>query len=260
MIPGGNMVSARKLALAAMVLAATAILSQVASAQEADRRPTVAVLYFTNAVVGPDHSQYESLGKGVADMLVNSLAGNAGIRVVEREHLQQILEELNLSRSDNISPEQAVQVGKLLNAHHMIMGSFIADPRGTMVMNMRTVDVATSAVTYTDNARGQKDNFFDIIDELSGKINRGLKLPMIPVAAPRRGDAGAAAAATPATSRPAPRERLDFQTALLYSRALDSEDKGDKEQAIELFKATLEKFPEYEPAKRNLARLQTGLE
>ena len=61
-----------------------------------DRRPTVAVMYFDNGAL-TNSLDYAPLSKGLADMLVVSLTTNCGIRVVEREQLQRLLTEQNLS-------------------------------------------------------------------------------------------------------------------------------------------------------------------
>jgi hypothetical protein len=45
---------------------------------------------------------------------------------------------------------------------------------------------------------------------------------------------------------------------MLYSRALQALDKQEKGEAVQLFRASLDKFPDYEAAKQQLARLQPG--
>jgi TolB-like protein len=50
--------------------------------------------------------------------------------------------------------------------------------------------------------------------------------------------------------------KLDVRTALLYSKALDAEDTGDKTKAVELYRAVLDKFPDMPQAQQNLRRLQ----
>ena len=60
----------------------------VAGTAIAQSKPTVAVLYFNNSVLGKDNEAMQPLSKGLADLLINNLSGNAGIRVVERDRIQ----------------------------------------------------------------------------------------------------------------------------------------------------------------------------
>jgi outer membrane protein assembly factor BamD (BamD/ComL family) len=45
---------------------------------------------------------------------------------------------------------------------------------------------------------------------------------------------------------------------MLYSKALNQMDSGNRKQAEESFKAVLAKFPEFAPAKKQLSKLQTA--
>ena len=65
----------------------------VAGTAIAQSKPTVAVLYFNNSVLGKDNEAMQPLSKGLADLLINNLSGNAGIRVVERDRIQAVLDE-----------------------------------------------------------------------------------------------------------------------------------------------------------------------
>jgi TolB-like protein len=62
--------------------------------------------------------------------------------------------------------------------------------------------------------------------------------------------------AAPRTQQAAAPAKLDVRTALLYSKALDAEDSGDKSRAVELYRAVLDKFPDMPQARQKLRRLQ----
>lgn len=75
----------------------------------------------------------------------------------------------------------------------------------------------------------------------------------------QQGAAGRQAAAHEAThvaqqssGRPT---KLDVRTAILYSKALEEQDQGRTERAAELYRAVLDRFPEFEPAKRNYEKV-----
>jgi curli biogenesis system outer membrane secretion channel CsgG len=201
------------------------------------------VMYFSNGAIGKQNEELAPLSKGIADMLITQLAGNPGIRVVERDQLEKLLQEQNISSSGRVDKETAVQVGKILGAHHMIFGGFVTDPKGRMRLDARAVNVETSQIEHVESVPGKIDDLMDMIDRLAGKMNSGMKLPEI------------AKTVRDASSESA--RKVPFQAVMLYSRALAAQDKGDRAEAVTLFRASLDKFPEYGPAKKALARLET---
>jgi TolB-like protein len=207
-----------------------------------DRRPTVAVMYFDNGALS-NRTDYAPLSKGMADMMVVSLRANCGIRVVEREQLQRILAEQNIP-ADRVDAATRVRIGKLLGAKHMIMGSFVVDPRDQMVITASAIDVETSEHEVDVQHRDAAKNLLDMIPVVARKLNDAMKLPSMP---------------TPVFEGIRPPNRDDEVLALrLYSRALEEQDRGNKTRAIDLYRAALEKFPSYAPAQQALRKLQTG--
>ena len=215
--------------------------SLFASAALAQSKPTVAVLYFNNSATGKANEELAPLSKGIADILIQELAANSGIRVVERDQLQKALDEQKLGTDGKLDNETAVKVGKLLGAKHMVTGGFITDRSGTMVLSVRVFDTETSQIEYTTSGSNKIDNVFALVNSVAGKINKGLKLPDIPK---QLGDA-----------RQAQAEKVPYQAVMLYSRGLNAKDAGKKAEAVTLFKQTLDKFPEYQPAKDELKKL-----
>ena len=227
-----------------LAIAASALSAPV-RAQEtpADPRPTVAVMYFSNGAIGKQNEELAPLSKGIADMLITQLAANQGIRVVECDQLEALLSEQNLTTGGRVDKETAVKVGKILGAHHMIFGGFVTDPKGRMRLDARAVNVETSQIEYVETVPGKTEDLMDMIDRLAGKMNAGMKLPEMPKAVREASTESA--------------RRVPFQAVMLYSRALAEQDKGNRDQAVTLFRASLDKFPEYEPAKKALARLES---
>lgn len=83
----------------------------------------LAVLDFDFA--GTGLSLYGNVGpaKGVSDLLTNRLAQNGTFIVVERSRINQILAEQNLVAGGRIEPATAAQIGRLLGADVVIIGS-----------------------------------------------------------------------------------------------------------------------------------------
>src|SRR5439155_7573295 len=174
--------SVKTWSMAAAFLAAPALV--VAQANT----PVVAVLYFDNNSFGKDHSDYDGLGKGIADLLINDMASNAAMRVVERDRIQSILQEQELVRTKSIDPQTAIRLGKILGAQYMITGGFMSDGKGTLVLTSRVISVETSAITNPVKLQAKNDDVLGLVAQLSSKLNSELK----PAPLPRQsGEAGA---------------------------------------------------------------------
>ena len=215
--------------------------------------PVVAVLYFDNNSFGKDRADYDGLGKGIADLLITDMAGNPAMRVVERDRLQSILQEQDLVKSKSIDPQTAVKVGKLLGAAYLVTGGFMSDGKGTLLVTSRVISVETGAITNPLKLQGKGDDVLGLIGQLSTKLNTEMKLPSLPR---QTGDAGARKPTSTTAGRETGTQKLDVKTALLYSKALDEQDSGHPKQAAELYRAVLQKFPDFGPAQQNLAKVQ----
>lgn len=212
-----------------------------------DTRPTVAVLPFVNSAIGASHDELEPLSKGIADLLITEMAQNTGIRVVERENLQKLLDEQNLARDGRADEATAARIGKLLGAKHIVTGSFITDNKGTMVLTLKSVDTETGVVEWTHRGQGKTAEFLDLIANVATVANTGLKLPALTPAVRQTSEA-----------RTEERKKVPFQAVMLYSRAISAQDAGRREEAIQLFSQTIQRFPNFEDAKTALARLNGG--
>jgi TolB-like protein len=221
-------------------------------------KPTVAILYFNNNAYGAGAKDYDGLMKGVPDFLITEMSVNQSIRVVERDQVQKLIDEQKLVTGGQVDQATAVRVGKLLGAQHMIFGGFIADPRGNFRIDARAVNVETGQIEYVERVQDKADNVMPLIERLAAKMNAGMHLPAMQM---RTGDAGAAGApvtgsATQAGTPVAAKPALPMKYAVMYGKALDLADKGDKTRAVELFGAVLTAFPDFTPARNAQNKLK----
>jgi TolB-like protein len=217
--------------IAAVFLSAGAVATHALAQGQPDQRATLAVLpSFDNGSV-MNHADYNALGKGIADVLITELAANGAIRVVERDRIQQLIDEQNLSASGRVDKETAVKIGKLLGVHHVIMGGFIIDPRGTMRLDARSVNTETGLVEHVESVTDKADNMLAVISTMADKLNKGLKLPPLPAGTVRP-------AVAPEGTKPG-----RWRDLILYARAEDANDKKNRTQALALYKEFLDKSP-----------------
>jgi TolB-like protein len=216
-------------------------------AAQDDTRPTVAVLPFVNSAIGQANAELAPLSKGIADLLITDLGMNTGIRVVERENIQRLLDEQRLAQDGRVDDATAARIGKLLGAKHMVTGSFITDRTGQMVITLKAIDSETGRISWTHRDQGKTDDFLTLVSKVATAANAGLKLPALTP------QAKAASA-----ERTAEQKKIPFQAVMLYSRALSAQDAGQKEEAIALFTQTIDRFPDFEDARKARAKLAGG--
>lgn len=242
----------RRISLVLLALASAGVVVPRGEAVAQAAKPTVAIMYFNNNVFTKDARDYDGLSKGVPDFLITEMSANPAIRVVERDQVQKLIDEQKLVGAGAVDRETAVKVGKLLGAQHMIFGGFMADPKGNFRIDARAVNVETGAIEFTDRVQDRSDNVLGLVSQLASRLNAGLKLPASPM---RTGDAsapGAQQAGAPSATK------LPMRAAVLYGKALDMADKGDKARAVELFSAVLKEFPDYAPARTGMAKVNPG--
>src|SRR3954469_1633244 len=153
----------------AAVAAITMATPAIAVAQAA--KPVIAVLYFDNNSFGRDRADYEGLGKGIADMLITDMAGDPSVRVVEREQIQSLLTEQQLTKAGTIDPNTAIKLGKIIGAQYMITGGFMSDGHGTLILTARAINVETSAITNPTKIVSKGDDVLGLINQLSTRLN-----------------------------------------------------------------------------------------
>jgi TolB-like protein len=147
------------------------------SVQQGPGLKTLAVMDFTNNSVD-ERERFEGLSKGLPTMMINNLNGATDLRVVERERVQWLLDELELQRDGSVVDQStAVQAGKLLGVNAVVFGSMIVF-EDEMSLTARVVEVETGEVLLGEQIRGKSNDFFELINELSTKVATAMNVEM----------------------------------------------------------------------------------
>ena len=117
--------------------------------------------------------KYNSLGKGLADMLTTDLTYVKGLRIVEREKLRKIMKEMNLSKSKYISRKSALKLGKGLSANWISKGSFTT-MKGKIRIDFSIIDTETGEIIESASVEGWVQKFFELEKRLIKKIIRAI--------------------------------------------------------------------------------------
>ena len=223
------------MAVLALVVSAALCAATPPAAVAAYAPPTVAVSYFDN---NTGKAEYDPLAKGLADMLITDLGNVAGLRVVEREKLNQVLAELKLSRSKFIDPKTAQRVGKGLAARFILSGGYtlVGD---TIRIDARVFNVETAAVLASERVEGKKDEFFALEKEIADVLIAALELKL--------------AAGEKSKLRANATQSFDAWSS--YAAGLDAQDKGDAAAARAAYAKALAADPNYRAAKNATERL-----
>lgn len=224
----------RRQAVALTIAAVAAVGSISAGSARAQDLPTVAVLDFSSFMMG-DAGAAVNLGKAITAMLVTEFSQREGIQVIERAQLNDMLREQDLVLSGRVDESSAIEIGKLLGAQYVLLGqaSSIAD---NLRMDIRAVDVETSEIVAVLKMSDRTSELLSVVVALADEF--GEQLDLVP------------------PSERAEVESIPVPATIAFSRAVDYEDRGEIEQAIEFYEQTLELHPSHRDARRALDRLR----
>lgn len=137
-------------------------------------KPRVAVLEFGNKAL---EGHWSRAGEAAQDMLITELVKSGRFTVVDRERLDAIMREKNLSLSGDIDPRTAVQAGKLLGVEYIIFGNVtefgeetakaavgwgigvdVKRKKFVSALDARLVSTTTGEILWADKARKEESN------------------------------------------------------------------------------------------------------
>ncbi len=119
---------------------------------------TIAVMPFAYAGTNPD---VQPLGRGFAQLVVTDLAKSRQVRVLERERMQAMLDEMQLGQQGRADTATAVRSGRLLRAQRVVQGS-LTDQGNTLRADGAVVDVGSAGVQANPVAAAEMNKIFDM--------------------------------------------------------------------------------------------------
>jgi len=196
--------------------------------------PTIAVLDFNSFMMGQSGGAV-GLGKAITAMLVTEFSGREGIRVIERQALNAMLREQDLVLSGRVNESSAIEIGKLLGAQYVLLGQ-VTSIVDNLRMDIRAVDVETSETIAVLKKSDNTSELLQVVVALADEFGEALNL-------------------VPPSDRPAI-ESIPVPATIAFSRAVDFEDRGEVERAIEFYELALELHPSHRDAQLGLERLR----
>lgn len=225
----------RRRTFAFATVLSVAVLTLAATEAEARQDvPTVAVMDFNAFMMGEGGASV-NLGKAISAMLVTEFSVRDGMRIVERQQLNDLIQEQDLSLSGRIDDAVAVEVGKMLGVQYVLLGQAMSIVDNLRI-DIRAVDVETSEVVAVMKKTDETIQLLNVVVQLADEFGEALDL-------------------TPPSQRPE-MEEVPVQATIALSRALTYEDEGQTAQAIEQYEAVLAIHPTHRDARRALERLR----
>ena len=192
---------------------------------------TVAVSPFANLGskdLGP-------LGKGMAAMIIVDLSQFKDLKVVEREKLQALLDEIKLGSSGLVDQKNAPRIGKLLRAQYVTSGSLTDFEIEDLQISSILLDADTDKTLGNQETKGKKDKFYDLEKKIACRIVT---------------DLGRDCSQAPKAFGKIHTKSLPAMEA--YSKGLDYTDQEKYDKARTSFKKAVDEDPEFDLAKTAL--------
>ena len=182
---------------------------------------TLAIVDFTNNSLD-DREKFDPLEGGFASLMVHQLNGATGLKVIERERIQWLLDELDLQKEGGrVDQSTAVRTGKLLGATSVLFGSFMKH-RNELRINARLVKVETGEILMTEQVAGKDKDFFELAEQLSLKVAQGINVTLQESMIGERTDTRSLDAMISYSEGLALLEKEDYQAAYLkFQEALE---------------------------------------
>lgn len=196
---------------------------------------TIAIMEFDNYSVGKFQDELGFLAKGLADFFQHDFSQISSLKVVERDKIDYVLKELELSESGKIDKATAARVGKMLGAQLMVFGSITQLSAKSTRMIVRVVKTETSEIIASVDKEGKPDYVAlekELVNELAEKLNIMLTDE------------------TKLILKESNTESMD--AAKLYAQGLEYMDQYDYKKAYEYFKLAYDADNTFTEAKRKM--------
>lgn len=222
----------------AVVLMLSILLSaNLTGVLSATNSPTIAILDFSNNSL-VDKEKHASLSQGLAEIMITELSKIQNLKLVERQKINALIQEMQLSQSGIISEAAGLQVGKLLGAHFLVFGSYMISFNNQIRVDLRIVEVETGVTVKAEEVTDKLPRLFEIIKKLNEKITKDLSIRL-----------------TSEEKKALMNSATSLESITHFSTGLQLEEANKIAAAKKIYQQILVKNPDFEPAKKRLREL-----
>ena len=203
---------------------------------------TVSLLYFSNIEKNSlDSSGNNYIGKALAEFSYTELSRIKGITLIERNSLEKLMNETELSMTGIVDETTAPAIGKLLGAKTIIDGTYLVSENNCTV-NYKIINAEKGTILKAGTVSGTSNDIGNMVKNLTHSAASSLKeiYPSIDISSLK-------------SSKPA---MISIESAKKFGTALDMKDRGRHSEAAELLKKLLGSNPDYQVFKDALYDLE----
>lgn len=174
------------------------------------------------------------LGRGLTQLMITDLSKVSRLKLLEREQVQALVDEMALTESGKVDPANGARSGRMLRASRVLQGSVQDVPaRSQIRLDAAMVNATNANVVATGTASDQLQQLFAMEKQVLGGIIQQMGITL-----------------SPAEQRAlSERPTADLQAFLAFSRGLEAEDRGDWKGAAENYGAAVARDPNFRAAK-----------
>jgi tetratricopeptide (TPR) repeat protein len=178
------------------------------------------------------NEEMRPLERGIAQLVVADLGKVSSLRLLEREQVQALVDEMRLAESGRVDPATGARSGRLLRAQNVVQGSIQEPQPSAIQLDANAINSVTSSVSASGSAGGPMEQLLDAQKQVVFQLLDRLGVAITPA------------------ERQALEERptRDLQAFLLYSRGLAAQDNGDFGAAAALFGQAAQRDPGFRDA------------
>jgi TolB-like protein len=188
------------------------------------------------------NEELRPVSRGLTQLMITDLAKLSQLRLLEREQVQALVDEMALAEAGKVDPATGARSGRLLRASRVVQGSVQDNPaRAELKVDATVVDAADAKVLATGTGQDKLQELFALQKQILFRLVDQMGVTLTP--ADRRA----------LSERPT----ADLQAFLAYSRGLESEDRGDWAAAASNFSAAVARDPNFRAAKAKEAKAQS---
>jgi TolB-like protein len=192
-----------------------------------------AVAVFPFRYVG-SNADLAPIGRGLTHLMITDLAKVSRLRLLEREQVQALVDEMALNDAGRVDPATGARSGRMLRAARVLQGSVQDVPGRTQIkLDAAMVNSANASVVASGSASDQLQQLFALQKQVLLALVQQMGIALSP------------AEQRALTERPT----ADLQAFLAFSRGLEAEDRGDWKSAEASFSAAVARDPNFRAAK-----------
>ncbi|MCX6993181.1 MAG: hypothetical protein NT011_08585 [Kiritimatiellaeota bacterium] len=153
--------------VAVLMTGIVAVSAEEQSKAQTDKAPVVyptAIFAFQERGSG-----VKDYGAKAADILFAKLVADPALFLVDRADLQKTLQEHELNLSGIVSPDQAIQIGKLTGAKILVTGS-VVDADKTLYVVAKIIGTETSRVLGASVKGKSSDDLAPLVEQLAKQV------------------------------------------------------------------------------------------